>query len=235
MEFERTRRIIGDRGMDRLKKATVMVLGIGGVGGQCAEALARCGIGHLILVDGDKVSETNINRQIIALHSTVGRLKTEVMKERISDICPEIRVTEHAVFVLEENLSEIMEIRPDYIVDAIDTVSAKLALAEYCQREEIPLISSMGTGNKLHPSRFEISDIFETSICPLCRVMRRECRNRGIRKLKVLYSREEPRTVEEGWEDVDGKRSVPGSIAFVPPAAGLMLAGEVVRELSGVK
>lgn len=179
MEFERTRRIIGDKGMDRLRKATVMVLGIGGVGGQCAEALARCGIGHLILVDGDKVSETNINRQVIALHSTVGRLKTEVMKERISDICPEIRVTGYAVFVLEENLSEIMEIRPDYIVDAIDTVSAKLALAEYCQREEIPLISSMGTGNKLNPSRFEISDISETSICPLCRVMRQECRNRG--------------------------------------------------------
>lgn len=234
MEFERTRRLIGDRGMDRLKKATVMVLGIGGVGGQCAEALARCGIGHLILVDGDKVSETNINRQVIALHSTVGRLKTEVMEERIHDICPEIRVTAHAVFVLEENLSEIMEIRPDYIVDAIDTISAKLALAEYCQREGISLISSMGTGNKLNPSRFEISDISETSICPLCRVMRRECRNRGIRKLKVLYSREEPRTVEESREPEEGRRSIPGSIAFVPPVAGLLLAGEVVRELSGV-
>lgn len=234
MEFERTRRIIGDRGMDKLKKAVVMVLGIGGVGGQCAEALARCGIGHLILVDGDKVSVTNINRQIIALHSTVGRWKTEVMEERIHDICPEIRVTTHAVFILEENIPEIMEVRPDYVIDAIDTVSAKLALAKYCQEERIPLISSMGTGNKLNPFRFEISDIFETSICPLCRVMRRECRNRGIQKLKVLYSREEPKTVEESREPEEGNRSVPGSIAFVPPAAGLMLAGEVVRELSGV-
>lgn len=234
MEFERTRRIIGDEGMDRLKSATVMVLGIGGVGGQCIEALARSGVGHLILVDGDKVSMTNINRQIIALHSTVGRLKTEVMKERIFDICPEIRVTVHPVFVLEENLPKIMEIRPDYIVDAIDTVSAKLALAEYCQREQIPLISSMGTGNKLDPSRFEITDISKTSVCPLCRVMRRECRSRGIEKLKVLYSREEPREAEESREIVEGKRSIPGSVAFVPPVAGLMLAGEVVRELSGV-
>lgn len=233
MEFERTRRVIGGRGMDRLKKATVMVLGIGGVGGQCIEALARCGVGHLILVDADKVSMSNINRQVIALHSTVGRLKTEVMEERIHDICPEIRVTAHAVFVLEENIREIMGIRPDYVVDAIDTVSAKLALAEYCQQEKIPFISSMGTGNKLNPFRFEISDIFETSICPLCRVMRRECRNRGIQKLKVLYSREEPREVREDGESEEDKR-IPGSVAFVPPAAGLMLAGEVVRELTGV-
>lgn len=233
MEFERTRRIIGDRGMDKLKKATVMVLGIGGVGGQCIEALARCGVGHLILVDADKVSTTNINRQVIALHSTVGRLKTEVMEERIHDICPEIRVTTHAVFVLEENIPEIMVTRPDYVIDAIDTVSAKLALAEYCQQEGIPFISSMGTGNKLNPFRFEISDIFETSICPLCRVMRKECRNRGIQKLKVLYSREEPKEAGEGGKSEEEKR-IPGSVAFVPPVAGLMLAGEVVRELSGV-
>lgn len=234
MEFERTRRVIGSEGMERLKRAVVMVLGVGGVGGQCIEALARSGVGHLILVDADRVSETNINRQIIALHSTIGRLKTEVMKERISDICPETRVTTYETFVLEENLQEIMQIRPDYIVDAIDTVSAKLALAKYCQEEGIPLISSMGTGNKLDPSRFEITDISKTSVCPLCKVMRRECRNRGIKKLRVLYSKEEPRTPEETKEVVEGKRSIPGSVAFVPPVAGLMLAAEVVRELSGV-
>lgn len=234
MEFERTRRVIGSEGMDKLKKAAVMVLGVGGVGGQCIEALARSGVGHLILVDSDTVSETNINRQIVALHSTIGRLKTEVMKERIHDICPQLRVTTYETFVLEENLSEIMKQRPDYIVDAIDTVSAKLALAQYCQREEIPLISSMGTGNKLDPFQFEITDISKTSVCPLCKVMRRECRNRGIKKLKVLYSREEPRVPEETQEVVEGKRSIPGSVAFVPPVAGLMLAGEVIRELSGV-
>lgn len=234
MEFERTRRVIGSEGMERLKRAVVMVLGVGGVGGQCIEALARSGVGHLILVDADRVSETNINRQIIALHSTIGRLKTEVMKERILDICPETRVTTYETFVLEENLQEIMQIRPDYIVDAIDTVSAKLALAKYCQEEGIPLISSMGTGNKLDPSRFEITDISKTSVCPLCKVMRRECRNRGIKKLRVLYSKEEPRTPEETKEIVEGKRSIPGSVAFVPPVAGLMLAAEVVRELSEV-
>ncbi len=235
MEFERTRRIIGGEGMDRLWKATVMVLGVGGVGGQCIEALARSGVGHLILVDPDRVSETNMNRQIVALHSTLGRLKTEVMKERIQDICPRLCVTTYETFVLEENLSEIMEKKPDYIVDAIDTASAKLALAEYCQREGIPLISSMGTGNKLEPSRFEITDISKTSVCPLCRVMRRECRRRGIKKLKVLYSREEPRIPEETSEAVEGRRSIPGSVAFVPPVAGLMLAGEVIRELSRVR
>lgn len=234
MEFERTRRVIGSEGMERLKRAVVMVLGIGGVGGQCIEALARSGVGHLILVDADRVSETNINRQIIALHSTIGKPKTEVMKERIFDICPETQVTTYETFVLEENLQEIMQIRPDYIVDAIDTVSAKLALAKYCQEEGIPLISSMGTGNKLDPSRFEITDISKTSVCPLCKVMRRECRNRGIKKLRVLYSKEEPRTPEETKEVVEGKRSIPGSVAFVPPVAGLMLAAEAVRELSEV-
>lgn len=235
MEFERTRRLIGNVGTDKLRNATVMVLGVGGVGGHCIEALARCGVGHLILVDPDKVSETNINRQLVALHSTIGKLKTKVMEERIHDISPEIKVTTYETFILNDNLSEIFEVRPDYIIDAIDTVTAKLALAEYAQEEGIPIISAMGTGNKLDPSRFEITDISKTSICPLCKVMRRECKKWGIRKLTVLFSKEEPIVPAETTEVVEGKRAVPGSISFVPSVAGLMLAGHVIRELSGVK
>lgn len=191
-EFSRTELLLGTEGMDRLRHSCVTVLGVGGVGSHCIEALARSGVGHLILVDHDKVSLTNINRQSIALHSTVGQYKTKVMKAKIADISPEIQVMTYEEFVLEENLEQVFEIRPDYIVDAIDTVTAKLAVAEYAKEHQIPLISSMGTGNKLHPEMFEIDDIRNTSVCPLCRVMRKELKKRNVESLKVLYSKEKP-------------------------------------------
>ena len=222
--------------MGRLKQATVMVFGVGGVGSHCIEALARSGVGRLILIDNDKVSLTNINRQSIAYHSTIGRMKTEVMRERIRDINPEIVVKTYETFVLPDNVEELFEETPDYIIDAIDTVTAKLAIAELAQRREIPLISSMGTGNKLHPELFEITDLSKTSMCPLCKVMRRELKARGIRHLKVLYSPEKPvdTSGHETGEDKGARRVLPGSISFVPPVAGLLIAGEVIREISGV-
>ena len=210
-----------------------MVLGVGGVGSHCIEALARSGVGRLILVDNDKVSLTNINRQSIAYHSTIGRYKTEVMKERIADICPETQVTTHETFILPENLEEIFKERPDYIIDAIDMVTAKIALAQKALECGIPIISSMGTGNKLHGEMFEIADISKTSVCPLCKVMRKELKARGIRHLKVLYSKEMPVDVSdrETEEDAGRRRALPGSISFVPPVAGLLIAGEAIRDL----
>ena len=241
-EYSRTELLIGAAAMERLKAATVMVFGVGGVGSHCIEALARSGIGTLILIDNDTVSLTNINRQSIAYHSTVGQMKTKVMAERILDIDPAITVRTYETFVLPENLACLLdqennsERKIDYIIDAIDTVSAKIALAEEAQRRKIRLISSMGTGNKLHPELFEITDLAKTSVCPLCRVMRRELKNRGITHLKVLYSREKPVDVSgrETGEDTGKRRSVPGSISFVPPVAGLLIAGEVIRELAGL-
>ena len=210
-----------------------MVLGVGGVGSHSIEALARSGVCRLILVDNDKVSLTNINRQSIAYHSTIGRYKTEVMKERIADICPETQVTTHETFILPENLEEIFKERPDYIIDAIDTVTAKIALAQKALEGGIPIISSMGTGNKLHGEMFEIADISKTSVCPLCKVMRKELKARGIRHLKVLYSKEMPVDVSdrETEEDAGRRRALPGSISFVPPVAGLLIAGEAIRDL----
>lgn len=234
-EFSRTELLLGKEGMDRLKNSCVMVLGVGGVGSHCIEALARSGVGCLILVDHDKVSLTNINRQSIALHSTIGQYKTKVMKAKIADISEEIQVITYEEFILEDNLEQIFTVRPDYIVDAIDTVTAKLAVAEYAKEKEIPLISSMGTGNKLHPEMFEIDDIRNTSVCPLCRVMRKELKKRGVEKLKVLYSKEKPIDVsgKVTEEEKGERRSLPGSVSFVPPVAGLMIAGEVIRILSG--
>lgn len=236
-EFSRTELLLGTEGMDRLRHSCVTVLGVGGVGSHCIEALARSGVGHLILVDHDKVSLTNINRQSIALHSTVGQYKTKVMKAKIADISPEIQVMTYEEFVLEENLEQVFEIRPDYIVDAIDTVTAKLAVAEYAKEHQIPLISSMGTGNKLHPEMFEVDDIRNTSVCPLCRVMRKELKKRNVESLKVLYSKEKPVDISDRVteEEKGARRSLPGSISFVPPVAGLMIAGEVIRNLSGYR
>ncbi len=237
-EYSRTELLIGEEGLRRLRQASVMVFGVGGVGSHCIEALARSGVGRLCLVDNDRVSLTNINRQSIAYHSTVGQLKTKVMQERIRDIDPEIRVSTCETFVLPDNLPELLdrEGKPDYIIDAVDTVSAKIALAEEAQKRGIPIISSMGTGNKLHPELFEVDDLFRTSVCPLCRVMRRELKNRGITRLKVVYSKEQPIDVSgrSTGEDPGQRRSVPGSISFVPPAAGLLLAGEVIRELAQI-
>ncbi len=235
-EFSRTELLIGPEAMERLKQAQVAVFGVGGVGSHCIDALARSGVGSLILIDNDKVSLTNINRQCVAYHHTVGQYKTKVMEEQIRAVCPKIRVQTYERFILKEDLSGLFETKPDYIVDAVDTVTAKLTIAEWAQREGVPLISSMGTGNKLHPELFEIADLSETSVCPLCKVMRREMKARGIPHLKVLYSREQPidvsgRMPEEAQE---GRRAVPGSISFVPPAAGLLIAGEVIRALAGI-
>ena len=235
-EFSRTELLLGTDGMERLKKASVMVFGIGGVGSHCVEALARSGVGTLILIDNDTVSLTNINRQSIALHSTEGRYKTEVMKEKIADICPEIRVRTYERFVLTDNLGDILDERPDYIIDAIDTVTAKLTLVCEARKRGIPIISSMGTGNKLHPEMFEITDITKTSVCPLCKVMRKELKNRGIGHLKVVYSKEKPidTSGRDTGEDAGVRSSIPGSISFTPPVAGLLIAGEVIRELAGL-
>lgn len=236
-EFSRTELLIGEKGLEQLKAATVMVLGVGGVGSHCIEALARCGVGTLILVDNDRVSLTNINRQSIAYLSTVGEYKTKLMKDRIEDISDGTTVYTYETFVLPENLSEIFEHPVDYIIDAIDTVTAKLALAEYAKEHHIPIISCMGTGNKLHPELFEITDISKTSVCPLCKVMRKELKNRGISHLKVLYSKEKPIDISarNTGEDKGQRRTLPGSISFVPPVAGLMIAGEVIREIAGVE
>ena len=232
-EFSRTELLLGEEGIGKLKQKTIMVLGVGGVGSHCIEALARCGVGKLILVDNDTVSLTNINRQAIAFHSTVGQYKTKVMKERIKDICPETEVVTYETFVLPENVDDIFTEKPDYIVDAIDTVTAKLILVEKAREYGIPIISSMGTGNKLHGELFEITDISKTSVCPLCKVMRRELKARGIYHLKVLYSKEKPvdtsgRVTEE---EKGTRRSIPGSVSFVPPVAGILIAGEVIRDL----
>lgn len=236
-EFSRTELLLGAEGIATLRNAKVMVFGVGGVGSHCIEALARCGVGKLVLIDNDTVSMTNINRQSIAYHSTIGRHKTEVMKQRIADICPETRVVTYERFIGRDNLDDILAEKPDYIIDAIDTVTAKLALAEKAAENGIPLISSMGTGNKLHAELFEITDISKTSVCPLCKVMRKELKARGIKKLKVLYSKEQPVDVsgKSTGEDPGKRRRIPGSISFVPPVAGLLLAGYVVRELAGVQ
>lgn len=236
-EFSRTELLIGEEGLHRLANATVMVLGIGGVGSHCVEALARSGVGTLILVDNDKVSLTNVNRQSIAYLSTVGDYKTKLMKERIEDISAGTVVYTHELFVLPENLEQLFEQKIDYIVDAIDTVTAKLAVIEYATKHQIPIISCMGTGNKLHPELFEITDISKTSVCPLCKVMRKELKNRGISHLKVLYSKEPPIDVSGRIpeEELGKKRTIPGSISFVPPVAGLFIAGQVIREIAGVE
>ena len=235
--FIRTAQILGEDGFSRLQNASVAVFGLGGVGSHCAEALARSGVGRLFLIDSDSVAPSNINRQSIALISTIGRKKTTVLKEKIADINPDCQVTICESFVLPENLNDVVAHfsgKPDYIIDAIDTVSAKLALVVYAKEQEIPIISSMGTGNKLYPELFKIADIYKTNVCPLCRVMRKELKKRDISHLKVLYSEEVPRTPQSEGEEKSSGRPAPASIAFVPPVAGLIIAGEVIRELSGI-
>ncbi|MGN1192603.1 MAG: ThiF family adenylyltransferase [Dorea sp.] len=232
-EFSRTELLIGEENIQKLKASTVMVLGVGGVGSHCIEALARSGVGRLILVDNDTVSLTNINRQSIAFHSTIGKYKTQVMKARIQDICPQTEVVTHEMFVLPENVDILFQEKPDYIIDAIDTVTAKLVLVEKAKEHNIPIISCMGTGNKLHAELFEITDISKTSVCPLCKVMRKELKTRGITHLKVLYSKEKPVDISgrDSGEDKGQRRSIPGSVSFVPPVAGILIAGEVIRDL----
>lgn len=234
-KLERTALLLGEAGLKKLKNARVAVFGIGGVGGYVVEALARSGVGELDLVDKDVVSVSNINRQIIATTKTVGRPKVDVMRERVAEINPDIVVHTHQCFFLPENASEFDFASFDYVVDAVDTVAAKLELAEKAREAGIPIISSMGAGNKLDPSRFEVTDIYKTSVCPLAKVMRRELKKRGIKKLKVVYSKEEPLAPQYGEDFVPeaGRRATPGSVAFVPSVAGLILAGEVVKDIVG--
>ncbi len=232
-EFSRTEMLFGAEGMEKLKNARVAVFGVGGVGGYAFEALARSGVGALDLVDDDVVSLSNINRQLIALHSTIGKPKVEVAAARIADINPACRVTTHQKFYTPATAGEFDFSKFDYIIDAIDTVSGKIALAVQAQASDTPLIASMGTGNKLDPTMFEVADIYETSVCPLARVMRRELKRRGVRRLKVVYSREDALTPQDGETEpaVHQKRATPGSVAFVPSVAGLILAGEVIKDL----
>lgn len=229
-EFSRTEMLIGKRGVEKLAAARVAVFGIGGVGGYVVEALARSGVGTLDLVDNDRVSLSNINRQIIALHSTVGRLKTEVAAERAKDINPAIAVHTHNVFFLPENAEEFDFSAYDYVVDAIDTVSGKIALIEKARACGAPVISAMGAGNKLDPTAFEVADIEKTSVCPLARVMRRELKKRGVERVKVVYSKEEPKNAGTGEKTENGK-PIPASITFAPSAMGLILASEVIKDL----
>lgn len=219
--FSRTELLLGSDGMERLRSASVAVFGIGGVGGYAVEALARSGVGCLHLIDHDKISVSNLNRQIIATVSTLGRYKVDVAKERILDINPEVKVHIYRTFYMPETEGEFDFRKYDYVVDAIDTVTGKLALIMQAKQAGVPVISSMGAGNKLDASAFEVADIYQTSVCPLARVMRRELKKRGVQSLKVVYSKEQP---------VRSSRP-PGSNAFVPAAAGLILAGEVVKEL----
>lgn len=229
-QFSRTELLLGKEAMEKLSDARVAVFGIGGVGGYVCEALVRSGVGALDLVDSDKVCLTNLNRQIIATRKTIGRYKTEVMKERILEINPDADVNIHNCFFLPENAEDFPFAEYDYVVDAVDTVTAKIALVMKAQEKNVPVISSMGAGNKLDGSRFLVADIYQTKMCPLAKVMRRELKKRGVEKLKVVYSEEEP-IKHEGAERGD----VPGSVAFVPSVAGLIIAGEVVKDLCGIE
>ncbi len=228
--FSRTELLFGKEKMEKLKQARVAVFGVGGVGGHCTLALARSGIGAIDLIDNDVVSKSNINRQAVAFVSTIGKQKTSIMRDMIADINPEAEVEVHNTFFLPEN-SDIFDFSQyDYVIDAIDTVSGKIALAECCDKVGTPIISSMGAGNKLDPTAFKVADIYKTQVCPLARVMRRELKKRGIKKLKVVYSEEQALTPLPSDEN-SGKRQTPGSVSFVPSVAGLIIAGEVVKDL----
>lgn len=248
-QFSRTELLLGKDAMERLADARVAVFGIGGVGGYVCEALVRSGVGAFDLIDDDKVCLTNLNRQIIATRSTVGRYKTEVMKERMLDINPDVDVRIHNCFFLPENADEFPFEEYDYVVDAVDTVTAKIALVMKATEMELPIISSMGAGNKLDGSQFRVADIYQTKVCPLAKVMRRELKKRGVKKLKVVYSQEQPIASagdaensgmtdggcpSDAQQGHTGRRSTPGSVAFVPSVAGLIIAGEVVKDLCGM-
>ncbi len=249
-QFSRTELLIGKEGIEKLNKATVAVFGIGGVGSFVVEGLVRAGIENFILVDNDTISLTNLNRQIHATHKTIGRYKVEVMEERILEINPNAKVKSYKTFYMPNCKEQILNTDISYVVDCMDTVTAKIELIQNCKKMNIPIISSMGTGNKLDPTKFEITDIYKTSVCPLAKVMRKELKARGIENLKVLYSKEQPITpsknntvVEEEtnrYNENDNselsnnsKKQIPGSISFVPTAAGLIIAGEVIKDIIG--
>ena len=224
-QFSRTERLLGEEAMIRLSRARVAIFGIGGVGGYVCEALVRSGVGAFDLIDNDKVCLTNLNRQIIATHQTIGRYKTDVMRERMLSINPQADIRLHQCFFLPENADNFPFAEYDYIVDAVDTVTAKIELVMQAQKYGVPIISSMGAGNKLDGSRFQVADIYKTKVCPLAKVMRRELKKRGVKKLKVVYSEEPP------MMPLAGDQRTPGSVSFVPSVAGLILAGEVVLDL----
>lgn len=245
--FSRTQLLLGQKAMERLAGSRVAVFGIGGVGGYVCEALVRSGIGAFDLIDHDKICLTNINRQIIATGKTIGRYKVDVMKERMLEINPDVKVTVHQRFFLPENAEDFSFAAYDYVVDAVDTVAAKIEIVMRAQKYQVPVISCMGAGNKLEASQFRVADIYKTKMCPLAKAMRRELKKRGVKKLKVVYSEEKPiEPLEDGFADCGekeaafsgaesgrtGRRSIPGSVAFVPSAAGLVIAGEVVKDLT---
>ena len=243
--FSRTQLLYGDEAMKKLAAAHVAIFGVGGVGGYVVEALARSGVGAMDLIDNDRVALSNLNRQIIATHRTVGRLKVEVAAERITDINPQCRVKTYPVFFLPETADSFDFGQYDYVVDAIDTVTGKLAIIEKAKEAGVKVISSMGAGNKLHPEMFEVADLYQTSVCPLAKVMRRECKKRGIDSLKVVYSKEKVRppmgeeygssaNEDEGAKRQTRRRSIPGSTAFCPSVAGLIIASEVVADLTKI-
>lgn len=238
-EFSRTELLIGQAALEKLQNSRVAIFGVGGVGGYVCEALVRSGVGHFDLIDNDTVSLTNINRQIIALHSTIGKLKVDVMKERMLDINPDVDVLVHPCFYLPETADQFDFSNYDYVVDAIDTVTGKIEIIVQADAHQVPVISSMGAGNKLNPAMMEISDIYKTSVCPLARVMRRELKKRHIKHCKVVYSKEKAiqpsqASLEKYGADSEEnftKKSIPGSTAFVPSVAGLILASEVIKDL----
>ncbi len=235
--FARTKRLLGKAAMDKLNNSHVAVFGIGGVGGHAVDALVRSGVGTITIVDSDEVAVSNINRQLIATSKTVGRKKVEVMKEHLFEVNPSVKVEVYDCFFLPETREQFDFSKYDYVIDAVDTVTAKIALVEACQEAGVPIISSMGAGNKLNPAAFEVADIYKTSVCPLAKVMRKELKQRGIKHLKVVYSKETPLEPIEDEDFVSDekrkRRATPGSIAFVPSVAGLILAGEVVKDLAG--
>ncbi|RKJ42245.1 tRNA threonylcarbamoyladenosine dehydratase [Acutalibacter sp. 1XD8-33] len=226
--FEREELLLGREAVERLQRARVAVFGLGGVGGHAAEALVRCGVGAIDLIDGDTYSSTNLNRQLFATRATLGREKTRAGAERLQEINPALRVEEHPFFYTPDTADRLDFTRFDYILDCIDMVTGKLAIIERAVGEGVPIISAMGAGNKLDPTAFRVADIYETSVCPLARVMRRELKKRNVRRLKVVYSQEPPLTAPAG------EHPLPGSVAFVPSVAGLILAGEAVKDLTGV-
>jgi len=233
--FTRTRLLLGASAMEKLKASRVAVFGLGGVGGYAVEALARSGIGALDLIDHDTISLTNLNRQILATHSTVGMAKAEAARLRVLDINPQIRVTVHNTFYGPDSADRFDFSQYDYIIDAIDTVTGKLALIAQAKAAGTPILCSMGTGNKLDATKFQIADISKTSVCPLARIMRKECAKRGLKQVKVLFSTEDPIPSQPEEADLlelpEGRRALPGSVAFVPSVAGLLIAGEVIRDL----
>lgn len=229
--LSRTERIIGSENVEKLKNSKVVILGVGGVGGFATEAIARSGVGTIVLVDKDEVDITNINRQIIATNSTIGQPKVEVMKNRILDINPKCNVIVNKVFIDESNISDLIDKSADYVVDAIDTISSKISVAVWCEKNNIRLISSMGMGNKLDPTKIKVSNVYKTSVCPLAKVMRHELKKKNIKKLKVVYSEEQPIKPRISPEEANMRKKAPGSIAFVPSVGGLIIASEVIKDI----